>query len=175
MKEKKTFVVDTLFILSLFILFTISALMLVSVGVEVYKQTAEKMNDNSDIRTSVSYITEKIRQSDTLLTSEDLSSSSAVSISHLSTQTALKLTQEIDGQYYDTYLYLYDGFLKELLIKDGTDLGEQVLMAGRDILKLKAFEIEQVSPNLFSIELTTTDNQTQTLFVSTHCKADTKN
>ena len=59
MKEQKTFMVDILFLLALFVLFTISSLILVSVGAEVYRQTTSDMSTNYDMRTSIAYITEE--------------------------------------------------------------------------------------------------------------------
>lgn len=170
MKHQKTFIVDILFVLALFILFTASALMVVCIGTEVYRQTTEDMTKNYDMRTSIAYITEKIRQNDCLISSDDGSVSSNIAVTSLYGEQALVLTQKIGDEYYDTYLYLYDGHLKELLIKSGNNLGEHTLSAGQDILQLSDFRINQASHNLFSIEFTTPDNEVHKLFVSTHCQ-----
>lgn len=169
MKQQKTFIVDILFVLALFILFTVSALMLVSIGAEVYRQTTEDMSNNYDMRTSIAYVTEKIRQNDSLVSLENEEYSSSITITSLAGKQALDLTQKINDEYYHTYLYLYDGHLKELLVKEGTDLGEHTLLAGQNIMELSDFEVVQTSSNLFSINLITPDEKSHKLFVSTHC------
>ena len=114
MKQEKTFIVDVLFVLALFGVFTISALMLVTVGADVYRHTVEDMSRNYETRTSVAYITEKIRQNDVSLPEQY--SEQSISIGTLSDCPALTLTQDINGELYCTYLYLHDGYLKELLM-----------------------------------------------------------
>lgn len=172
MKEQKTFMVDILFLLALFVLFTISSLILVSVGAEVYRQTTSDMSTNYDMRTSIAYITEKVRQNDSLIVSEDGSNVSNVTIASLNGKQALVLTQELNSEYYETYLYLHDGHLKELLIKSGTDLGEHTLFAGQNIMELSDLEMKILSDNLLSITLVTPDNQSHEFFISTHCVAN---
>lgn len=169
MKQQKTFIVDTLFILSLFILFTISALLLVSIGAEAYRKTTKNMSDNYATRTSIAYITEKVRHNDCSLPRTDVSDYSGIDITTLNGTKAFVLTQEINDQDYCTYLYLHDGYLKELIVKAGTNLGEQMLFAGQNVMELKEFDVNQVSDHLFSITLTSPNDQINTLFLSTHC------
>ena len=172
MKEQRTFMVDILFLLALFVLFTISSLILVSVGAEVYRQTTGDMSANYDMRTSIAYITEKVRQNDSLIVSEDGNHISNISIATLNGQQALVLTQELNNEYYQTYLYLHDGHLKELLIKSGTDLGEHTLFAGQEIMELSGLELKELSNNLLSVKLITTDNQSHEFLISTHCESN---
>ena len=54
-------IVDMLFLLALFGVFLISALFIVLFGANIYKKTVNDMDANFSARTSVSYITEKIR------------------------------------------------------------------------------------------------------------------
>lgn len=169
MKQEKTFIVDTLFILLLFTLFTISLLLLVSIGAKSYQNTTEVMSVNYDTRTSISYITEKIRQNDCLISSEQ---TAGIFVTNLNDVETLVLTQEINEQCYYTYLYFYEGYLKELVVKSGVDLGEQTLLAGQNILKLNHFEVTKISDKLISIKLITPDNQAHSLYVSTHCETN---
>lgn len=163
MKHQKTFIVDILFVLALFGVFTFSALMLVSVGAEVYRHTVSDMSENYETRTSISYITEKIRQNDYAYGSEN------ICISELSGKQALTLVQDIDGEIYYTHLYFYDGYLKELFSKSGGYLGDNTLAAGQNIMELTDFQLEQTTENLFSIRLATPGGKSHTVFVSTHC------
>lgn len=163
MKVQKKFIVDILFVLALFGVFTLSALMLVSVGAEVYQHTVNDMSGNYESRTSVSYITEKIRQNDSIISEQN------IGITVISGKQALMLTQEMNGEVYYTYLYLHDGYLKELLMQSGSYLGEDTLAAGHKIMKLTDFRLEQPRNDLFLIRLTTSESESHDIFVSTHC------
>lgn len=167
--QEKHFIVDILFVLALFGVFTVSALMLVTIGSEVYRHTVDDMGSNYETRTSVSYITEKIRQNDTIIGTDPLHTAEHISISTLSGEPALMLTQDINGETYCTYLYLYDGYLRELFMKSGSFLGDDTLSAGQEILELTSFRVQQLSDNLFSIQLTTPDGESHKVFVSPHC------
>lgn len=51
--------IDTVFIVSLFVLFAITAILLILIGARQYRFTADSMNRNYEIRTTSSYLTEK--------------------------------------------------------------------------------------------------------------------
>lgn len=79
------------------------------------------------------------------------------------------LTQDIDGETYCTYLYLYNGYLKELFTQQGNALGGSSLDAGINIMGLDSFQIEQVSPRLLAIDMATNQGESYKIYVSTHC------
>ena len=83
---QKGHVVDFLFTLALFCVFAASALMVVIIGANVYRQTVDRMNGNYDSRTSLTYLTEKIRQND---------AADAVKISSVGESPALVLSQRV--------------------------------------------------------------------------------
>ena len=56
--------IDILFVLSLFCVFAVSSALLILFGADIYKKTVQQMENNYSTRTSIAYITEKIRQSD---------------------------------------------------------------------------------------------------------------
>ena len=168
MKHEKRFIVDVLFVLALFGVFTISALMLVTIGAEVYRHTVDDMRHNYETRTSVAYITEKIHQNDTLINNNG-SWEGSVNISTLASEPALVLKQIINGEMYSTYLYLHDGYLKELFMKSGTYLGEDTLSAGQEIMELSEFNMEQISDNLLSIKIVSSQGDIHTIYTSVRC------
>ena len=55
--------IDTVFIVSLFVMFAITAILLILIGARQYRFTADSMNRNYEIRTASSYLTEKVHQS----------------------------------------------------------------------------------------------------------------
>ncbi len=160
-KQEKHFIVDVLFVLALFVVFTFSALMLVTIGAEVYRHTVDDMDSNYETRTSIAYLTEKIRQND--------NAAANICISTLAEQPVLTFSQYINEETYCTYLYMHEGYLKELFIKPDSYVGDNVLAAGQNIMELKSFTVEQVSDNLLSIQITTTNNEFHEIFISIHC------
>ena len=164
MKQERSFIVDALFVLALFGVFAVSAFVLITIGADVYQHTVQDMTSNYETRIAVSYITEKVRQNDTSVSDTE----TAASISTLNGTRALKLAQEIDGQLYYTYLYLYDGHLKELFTQRYDSLGGNALEAGVNIMELDYFKIEQAASGLLSVEVTTAHGNPYQFYISTH-------
>ena len=157
MHQEKRFIVDVLFVLALFGLFAVSALMLVTVGADVYKQTVDDMSTNYETRVSVSYIAEKIRQND-----------GNINIDYLGETPALVMEQEYNDDIFSTYLYYHDGYLKELLVRKGSFIGDNSLSAGQEIMKISAFQADMTMENLLKIDLTTADGVQKELFLHLH-------
>ena len=165
MKQEKHFIVDILFVLALFGVFAVSALALVTIGADVYQHTVEDMGVNYESRTAVSYIMEKVRQNDT---------GDSISLTSLEEIPALCMLSRIDGETYCTYLYLYDGHLKELFMRDGTSLGGQVLPAGTDIMELQDFTLSYAEDDLICVSLRTSSGEDHTFYIHLHCSTATK-
>ena len=163
LKQENRHIVDALFVLALFCVFAFSALMLVSVGGAIYQKTVDDMDFNYNSRTAFSYVTEKLRQNDV---------SSAISAGSLEGRPAVILTQDIDGTRYLTYLYEYEGYLQELLVRSGLQVSDTMLDAGHPVLKLSAFELTEVSPCLYHFILTDENGDTFTLYISTSSSLD---
>lgn len=167
MKQEHSFIVDVLFVLALFGVFAISALVLVTIGADVYQHTVQDMSANYETRTAVSYLTEKVHQND--MTSADGESNACITT--LNGTPALMLSQEVNEEVYSTYLYLHDGYLKELFMQQNNSLGGNALEAGVNIMKLDSFHLQQMNSNLLSIEMATIQGESYQIYVSTHCNA----
>ena len=165
MKQEKHFIVDILFVLALFGVFAVSALTLVTIGADVYQHTVTDMSVNYESRTAVSYITEKVRQNDT---------ADNVFLTTLEDVPALCMVSQIEEDTYCTYLYLYDGHLKELFMRQDSSLGGQVLPAGTDIFKLDSLSMDYAADDLIRIMLTTPSGESHTFFIRLHCTAATE-
>ena len=133
---QKGHVVDFLFTLALFCVFAASALMVVIIGANVYRQTVDRMNGNYDSRTSLTYLTEKIRQND---------AADAVKISSVGESPALVLSQWAGGQTYETWIYVYDGYLREVFAAQGVPVKPT---DGQPIKEQQELLIEQEGPVL---------------------------
>lgn len=158
----KNFSVDLIFILSLFALFTVTAVSTVLIGIRIYGRTANTMDVNYETRTFSSYLTQKIRQNDAdqgiavVTLPADEASSETVS--------ALRLTDTVEGKIYFTYLYLYDGYLRELTVADGTDTLS--CNAGQKILPGQDLSLEVQGDHLLHISYMTERGERQQCYLS---------
>lgn len=159
-QKEKLHIVDILFVLALFGVFALSALVLVILGANIYKQTVAHMTENYDSRMASSYFTEKLRQ-------HDLASS--IELGELYDTEALVFTQNINEEDYATYLYYHDGYLRELFMKKGSNIGDNPLDAGHPIMKLTHLDMEFISDDLLKIYFTLAPGQEQHVYISTHC------
>ena len=145
--------IDTVFIVSLFVMFAITAILLILIGARQYLFTADSMNRNYEIRTASSYLTEKVHQSDTI---------TGVSVVDFSVGSALALTDRQNNQTYITYIYYYDGVLKELFVKEDAAFTPS---AGQTIVQLHGFIPEVVHTGLIRITFTDTQNKEHSIYL----------
>jgi hypothetical protein len=111
--------------LILFCVFAFVFLLLVGAGGGVYKKTMNRMDESYEIRTTLSYIANKVRSA----------TGSDVGITEKDGQNVLAISDSsLDGEYV-TYIYYYDGALKELYQKKDKELemdfGEEIVRTGR--------------------------------------------
>lgn len=154
--------IDILFVLSLFCVFAVSSVLLILFGADIYKKTVQQMEDNYTSRTSIAYITEKIRQSDV---------EHAIKIISQNDTQILMLTNVINDIPYAISLYEYDGYLYELFAR--TDL-ELPLDAGKPVMELHSLSFSQIKQNLLEITFSEDINSEQTIYVSTHSNMEVK-
>lgn len=153
-QTRKNTVIDFLFPIALFFVFAVSALTVVLLAANVYQSTTTRASDNYTTRTSLSYISEKIHQNDV---------AGGISIGSFDGCESLILKQEYNKESYSTYIYLYDGNLRELFIKDGINATK---MDGKIIIAVKSFQMKVLNDNLFQFTATNQDNQTASIIVS---------
>ncbi len=150
-------IVDVLFVLALFGVFAASALMLVTIGANVYKSTVSNMNQNFAERTAYSYVMEKIRQNDGY---------DSISVDEIAGIPALTFTQTYGEETFCTYLYLYEGQLKELFVRKDSFSGTSFLSAGQDIMPMTAFTLEETEDGLIQLMLDTGNGKPIILYAS---------
>ena len=155
-KFKHHHMIDILFVLSLFCVFTVSSVLLIIFGANIYKKTVQQMDANYTSRTSIAYITEKIRQFD---------SYDAIQFKMQDNTPILMLTSNINGITYATSLYEYNGYLYELFARTDITLP---LDAGQAIMALENLSFTQTTSNLLKISFTDTNKENYTLYVSIH-------
>lgn len=152
--QQEHHIIDILFVIALFCIFALSAVFLITVGANIYGKTVSHMEDNFNCRTSFAYVTEKIRQAD---------KNGAVSVGEFNGLPAILITESVDDTHYITYLYEYNGFLKELMIREDTPLSPE---AGQDILPVTEFSFQKMNDKLFAFTIATDEESSCRLFVS---------
>ena len=136
----KRHITDIIFVLSLFCVFAVLALFVVVLGANVYQGISADMTDNYSARSSVSYLTEKIRQNDAV---------NEISVQSIGGNDALVLS---DGKYA-TWIYAWDGKLMETTVNEGAAVSPG---DGQDIMDAADAEFEYRDG---SVQIRTTDAQ----------------
>ncbi len=136
-------IVDVLFVIGLFCIFALSSFFLIPIEQIFTARRWHIWMKNFNTRTSLSYVVEKIRQAD---------AEGAVSIGTFEGNPVVILSSEVNGIEYHTYIYEYQGMLKELMERSDISLSAS---AGQDILAMERFEITAVNDHLVQCTMKT--------------------
>ena len=153
LKRQKS-IVDVIFMITVFGVFMLSALFVVLFGAKIYKRTAHDMSVNFNSRTALAYVTEKMHQHDRR---------GGVDVTIEDGKPVLKLTQFVNSDEYCTYLYEYEGHLKELTAKGDVGL---VKSAGKDILSLSSFTAVRETDSLYRFDIVDDEGNETEFYVS---------
>jgi hypothetical protein len=148
---------DILFALLVFSVFLISALMMILIGIRVYRNTAVRMTENFGVQTSISYVTTKIHQNDR---------KDAISVTGVGGTTALVIEEQFEDTLYRTWIYYYDGSLREVFAPEGTEFEPE---SGTEIIDVAGFTIEQISDQLYQLTSIDTNGTQVSMTVATRC------
>ena len=143
--------IPVLFVLTLFLLLSALSISVIIAGSTVYEKISENMDNNYDRRVTFSYLTTKIRQNDSM-GSIYIEEKDGVDM------IAIKEADQISGDEYVTYIYYYDGYIRELYFELGSD-GKTVDFDfdwGNEIIKAERFEFNFNDEN-DKIEMSLTD------------------
>ena len=123
-----------------------AVLMVLLSGGQIYQNVVNDISVQYESRTSISYITTKLRRCDSL---------NSVSIDFFGDSDALVLSEiREDGKIYETIIYLHEGNVKELFVERGTRLTPS---AGMTILAVEDIEFSMQGDNLVAIEYSTSE------------------
>lgn len=150
-------IVDTLFVLTLFAVFAICSMLLIAFGANIYQKTVNNYEEHFNIFTSVAYINEKLRQGD---------ASDAIELVDFGASQAFRLSSFYNDTEYYTYIYLDNGYLKELYVKADNSLSPK---AGKKLLPINAFKAQKSDSGAFIYTITDIYNSTLTVHISTKC------
>lgn len=130
-------VIDLIFPIALFFVFAASSLSVLVLAADVYASTTARLSVNDESRTVLSYLSEKIRQND---------ADGAIRTVVIDGVDCLAMSADYNGTACTTYIYVYDGMLKELFINDGIPIP---LKEGKDIMEISSLSIERLDDRIY--------------------------
>jgi len=150
--------IDTFFILALLALFAITSFFVIIIGARQYHSIANQMTENYETRTAASYLVEKFNQND---------AEGSVTLTDMEGIPAIALTQTIRKQQYTTYIYAYEGYLREVTVSASAAVTPA---SGQKIVEAAALDITACSRNLYCFTITDTYGNVSPIFVSWNAK-----
>ena len=130
---------SSLMLFFMYVLFTLPVLI---ESAQAYRVSVDGQEQNINLYTAENYIITRFRQFDR---AED-----SIQIRRLGASDALVFTDTIDGQPYETSLYLLGSEFKELFTQKDSDADIQM---GTTLAELSSFRIHQEDTGLIVIEL----------------------
>ena len=155
MMRKKNRITD-IFPMLLFLIFTLSALGIVTFSVQIYRNIVERAEGRFDTETAAAYISEKFRSHD---------QGGCISISDFMGNDALAIDETVKEVPYITYIYVYDGYLRELFIEKDK-IPECSASDGNEILPMQEMKPEQISDRLVKLEFTDAEGKKAETYLS---------
>ncbi|MGI6069640.1 MAG: DUF4860 domain-containing protein [Blautia sp.] len=130
---------DSLFSFLLFGIFVLLLLLMILFSAQAYQASMDGLEENSNLRTSMAYLTTKVRQHD---------EPDALWIGTLEDMDALCFKDVLSGKEYITYIYLDGMELKELFTAASTVPSPSM---GTVIVELKAFLPRETADGFWDI------------------------
>jgi hypothetical protein len=120
LKKKHLMSADGVAVFLLGAVFLFLSVGLVLLGSSVYRHVVADSQENDRMRTTLSYIANQVRRSDV---------AGNVRVGKFHGQDALLLLQDLDGIECVTYLYCWEGSLRELFVEKGYELEPEAGLA----------------------------------------------
>lgn len=149
MKEQKR-KADTVLVLLLFGVFAVCILSVLLTSADAYRRLADRDEMSYDRRVASQYLSTRVRQGDV---------SGSVAVESFDGVDTLVLREEIEGAAYETRVYCYEGYLRELFAEAGESFAAG---DGEQILEAEAMTLE-LEDQTITAEITDPTGQVQTL------------
>lgn len=146
-------IVDFLFTLSLFCVFAATAFLVVIIGANAYRTIVQHMDDTYSARTSLAYVTEKIRQHD---------AEGMLSLAERNGDTVLILHDRTEDASYDTYIYPYDNAVCELVLREGAEFSPE---QGDPVVQVNNFAIKETGSGFLNLSAEDKDGNTVSFYL----------
>ena len=140
-----------MFTVMLLCIFTLSAISVAVLGVRIYSNSANKLQANFDTRTSIVYLSEKMRTCP----------GDAFDVRDMEGSQAIVLSEERDGTVYESWIYAKDDSLCEAISMQGQVPGHAGALK---IMPLSSLEAEAADGGIW-ISVKTPDGQEAKTFI----------
>ena len=150
--KKASLSMDSIFVMTLFVVFAAMVLLVLGTGAGVYKNTVKTMDSRYETRTALAYITEISRHYD----AADISTDS------FGTVPALRLKDTFSGAEYDTYIYYYKGYLREVFARSDVSVQPG---AGKKILAVKGLTFTQDKDGMITVGCKASDGTVSSVMI----------
>lgn len=145
---------DMLFVLALLGMFLVGSALVIVVGARAYTGALERMDSAAQSRMALGYIAGKIRQNDT---------EGSISIGDIDGTPALCLKSEYDGIIYTTYIYHWQGELRELFLGPDSVAGPD---AGQALVPVGGLGFKRLSGGLYRLSCTDDKGRESSLMIA---------
>lgn len=153
--------VGTLCTLGVFTIFAILAVLLTLMGARVYRGISDRMQGNDALRSSLSYVANKVRSGD---------AAGSVTLEERSGMPVLCLSETLDGTTYETLLFFADGWLREYATVAG--YGDTLTADdGEAVTALKSFAVTEENGTLL-LWAETESGETGSMRVTPRCRGE---
>lgn len=158
MKKTHQHTIDFLFSIALFFVFSATAILVLLLSSNIYKNVVANSNHNFEVGTSISYITEKVRQNDNSVTQN-------IYLCEFDDCKALAISQSYNEMNYVTYIYEHEGLLKEAFVQEGIATSAN---SGTTIMEIGQIDFSQPTDNLLRVTCTSKTGETASSFINIH-------
>jgi len=131
--------IDTLFVLVVFCVFTVSVLIVLMFGANIYQNMTDISREEQDERTTLAYIWTRVKSND---------SAGTVSVGEFNGISALFYDELSEDRMFRTAIYLYDGWVRELFSDIELDLPPA---SGVPIMQLDDLLFEEIEYGLIRV------------------------
>ena len=142
---------DILLVLILFFVYAGSALLLSVLGISSYSRTVAVLQEGFNERSGILYIAQKVQQNDL---------AGGVKLSTYQGNDALILIEQETGQGFETWIFIQDGYLCELMISSGDQIIPQ---AAQRIMPMQELKLTLSREQLLTVSVTTETNSVNTI------------
>lgn len=141
--------------IGLFFVFAALGFILVGVGAGIYDGVADAMDENHELRTSLSYLATKVREGD---------AKNAVTIELLNGEIPALVTSEtVDKTLNKTYIYCLYGVIREMYIEEGVEFLPE---DGMRVMEIQNLSMEMLSEGVYRFESTAKSGKTLSVTVA---------
>ena len=130
---------NTIFVMLVFLIFTISVLLTLMFSASVYRNVSDSLRENYNERTALSYIWTKVRRFD---------EGGSIFVGEFNGQSALFIREVFGGNVFETVLYSYDGWFRELFRSAAVEFNSA---DGLPLLELDRLEFVQLGNGIISV------------------------